>query len=295
MSENGIYQSNHVMRFTERKWYECIKEYSKRFIEEAAHFIPFTGTLWGFAYILTEAMDSKTSIGSLALPVIITALLAVLYKAWLKFKSYTPEALQDENETTRNIYRKRKCGWPFALAEQMLANRIENIDLTLNRIKKGAEFIEPKYVTADEYYNWLKLRPAALKQLVRATMIQCTDEIPALLSDLDESEAELKELKIRLTALVQLYEHTMRYETECYQIVPQEPYIDLHKMTFGWTEPIQRGIYEFMGILHSLSTIDRKLLEAGKVQPPNFKITVQVPENISEFCRILDDITSSQT
>ncbi len=295
MSENGIYQGDHVMRFTERKWYEYIKEYGKRLKEEAPHILPLTGTLWGFAYILAEALDGQASIGSLALPVIITALLAVLYKAWLKLKTYTPEALQDEIEAAKTIYRKQKCGWQFALAEQMLANKIENIDLTLKRIRKGSEFIEPVYMTAEEYYNWLKLRPAALKKLMHATMIQCTDEIPAMLSDLDDSETKLKELKIRLTALVQLYEHTVRYETECYQIVPQEPFIDLHEMTFGWTEPIQRSINEFMGVLHSLATIDRRLLMAGKVQPAKFNIIVKAPENTGDFCRKLDDITASQT
>ena len=293
MSENDVYEGSHMMRFIEKRFHEHIKEYFMTLKEDAGDVFPLTATLWGFAYVLAEALDSKASIGSLALPVIIAALLALLYKAWLKFKTNAPEALQDESETTKNIYRKQSCGWQFALSEQMLADKINIIDLTLKRIKKGVEFIEPINMTVEEYYNWLELRPTALKKLIHVVMIQCTDEIPALLGDMDDSETNLKKLKIRITALIRLYEHTMRYETECYQIVPREPFVELHEMTYGWTEPIQRAINEFMKILHSLATIDRRLLKAGKVQPPNFNRVVNAPENIDEFSRRFDDITAN--
>lgn len=294
-SEKGLYEGGHMMRFTEKRLHERLIEYYKLFKEDAADIFPLTAALWGFLYVLVEAMDNKVSIGGLALPVIITAVLVLLYKVWLKYKNYTPEVLHEESEAAKIIYRKQNCGWQFALAEQMLIDKISIIDLTLQRIKKGVEFIEPVNMTADEYYNWLELRPEALKRLNHVVMVQCTDEIPALLGDMDDSETKLRELKIKVSALIRLYEHTMKYEAECFQIVPREPFVDLHKMTYGWTEPIQRAINEFMEILHSLASIDRNLLKAGKVQPPHFNIIVRAPENIEEFSKRLDDISANLT
>jgi len=291
MTENGIYENSHRIFFYEKQWFEHIWDFIRNNFQELITFFVLTGTLWGFVLVLTEALDNRAAIGEFALPVIIIGVLAVFYKAYIKCITYTPETLQEESDAVKIIFRKQKCGWQYALAWQMLSDRIGNINMTLERIDKGAEFIEPAYLTSEDYDEWLKLRPIALTRLVHASMIQCTDELPSFLAT-TKHEKQLTELKSRILALVQLYEHTKKYEIECYQIVPQEQFIKLHEMTYGWTHPIQEGINEFMNILLALANIDRKLLKLGEAQVPDFNIVIRVPDNVEEFCGRLDEIIS---
>lgn len=299
MTENDIYEGNHKMIFSEKTLVDHIWEFIKRLPQEIIPFLILIGTLSGFVIMLTEALNYRAAIGEIALPVITLAFLAVFYKAYTKYINYTPEALQGESDAVKIIFRKQKCGWQFALAWQMLSDRISNINLTLDRVDKGAEFIEPVYLAPEEYEYWLKLRPIALKRLVRAAMIQCTDEMPSFLGAIKiipravKNEKLLTEFKNRVLALAQLYEHTKNYEIECHQIIPDDPLSEaVHEMTYGWTHPIQEGINEFMDILFTLSNIDRKLLKLGKAQVPDFNIIMRAPDNVDEFNRRFDEMFS---
>jgi hypothetical protein len=291
-NENGIYQNEHLMRFTEKPWYEHLGAFCNHLRSESSNMFVIVITFGGSVYALVEALGSKATIGSFAWPIVTVAVVVIFYRAHNNYKNYAPEALQDESDTVKRIYREQRCGWQFNLAKQMLYDRTTNIDLTLNQIKRGAVFIAPEYLSPTEYYEWLTLRPVALSRLVDSVMVQCTDEMPAFLKDVDRGEKMLPEFKGRIIALTQLYEQTKLYEIECYQILPQDPFTKLHELTKGWTEPIQKGINEFMQILTVLSTIDRKLLKKDKVQPPKFNIIIKAPENVKEFCIGLDMIAA---
>ena len=289
MSESGIYEGEHLISYCEKKWFEHIWDLRKYIYGEIFSFFVLVGLLWGFIQVFIAASGNNAAVGEFAFPVIMIAVLLVFYKAYLNYRSYAPEELINESDAVKYIFWKQNCGWQFKLAWQMLSDRVDRIDLTLERIKTGAEFIEPIYLSSKEYYNWLESRPEALKRLIHAAMIQCTMDIPSILKR-TSAEEHLPELKARLIALIQLYEYTMKYEIECHKIVPQEPYSELHELTYGWTNPIQKSINEFMQILHTLGNVDRKLLIKGEVCVPNFNIDINAPDNIEEFCNKLNDI-----
>ncbi|MBS4031258.1 MAG: hypothetical protein KGZ63_07565 [Clostridiales bacterium] len=226
-----------------------------------------------------EVADNRIPITKLVLTVVLIALVVISYTALLKYRSFTPEALKDESELVKYIFRKQKCGWQYALACQMMSDRIEDIELTLNRITNGIDFIEPRKIPLEEYFKWLVLRPETLRRLGKSVAIQCTEEFPKFIGKF-KSEEQLTELKSRVLTFVRLYDYAKNFEVECHQIIPPEPYVQVHEMTYGWTEPIRDGISTFMNIMLELSSIDKKSLKAGTVNPPSFNIVFSAPNNI---------------
>lgn len=289
MSDEGKYIGSHSATFSETRWYDRVQMFLPYIPREIPLFGAVTMSLWGVAEVLAEVVGGKIELGTLALPTVSTALVVVLYRAFSRFRQYVPEDLVSESAASKRIFRKGRIGWQFALARQMLEERVAQLDKTLHRVTDGAEFILPNKLALQDYVEWLSSRPTYLMRLVHATATQCTSELPAILASVT-SEAELSDLKLGVEELTRLYKHAVDFEIESQSNQPPEGFENVHCKMYGWSAPVQDGVGDFMSLLTELASLDRKSLRAGTATVPQFTINFEPPENIDDFSEELDRI-----
>jgi len=161
MSDDGKYHGEHTVTFSQTSWTERLRKFPPYLPREIPLFATVVISFWGVAKVLSQLGGEALSLKNLAAPAFVTAFVVAVYKAIQKFRAYVPESLASESKATQSIFRKGKCGWQFALALQMLKERIESYDRTLVRVESGAYFVYPKHLDNSEYIDWLKERPTS--------------------------------------------------------------------------------------------------------------------------------------
>lgn len=280
MSE-GIHTGEHTITFTEKDHWEKLKDFSQFIPREFATFSSVAASSWALAEVFIAVFENRPSLVSLVIPVAAIAAVVTLYKAYFSYSSYVPDALASESTNAQIIYRQQRFGWQWALAKEMLENRIQGSSSELKRIRRGAEFVEPRRLTHSEYFAWVRIRPEAISRLLTAVTIQCTGDLPAAIGS-TKHEADLLKLKLEIEALANFYRTATRFELDCHAIVAPEEFEQLHEMSHGWTDTIREGINQFMGIVSKLAELDKRQVKEG-IDPPEFEIKFDSPENIEEF------------
>lgn len=289
MSDDGEFQGQHTVSFTETGWTDRLRKFIPYLPKEIPLFATVVISFWGIAEVLSELGGETLSLGNLAAPALITALVVAAYKAIQKYRAYVPEGLATESKITQSIFRKGKCGWQFALARQMLKERTDNFDRTLGRVKNGAHFVYPRQLDTSEYVAWLKERPEALTRLIRAVAVQCVSEIPSILAT-TRDETSLPALGDSVAQLSSLYKAAVDFELQSHGTHPPTELSEVHEMIYGWSDPIRLGIQEFLNVLKSVSEVSAKDLKKGTVVPPSFEIKFDSPPSIDEFIRRLGKV-----
>lgn len=242
-----------------------------------------------FARVLIVIADNSVSIKSYALFVFVFSIAVTMYRAYLNQKQFVPEPLKSESLKTQKIFRKQQCGWNAKLAKQMLEERTKESEATLNRIKKGTKFIKPREIEYKDYIVWLRTRPKIMDRLLKSATFLCIKKLPSIIAE-TTSEKELQDLKDGIEALEELFKSVKNSEIECHEIIPPKKFESVHKMTYGWTDPIRDGIKQLIDILNKIANIDREKIKNGKVKVPSLIITIEEPQNLDEFCKRLEDI-----
>lgn len=285
-------QMKHIITFTEKTWYEFSWEYIKKLPGTFNVFITTVLSLWAIAKILMVVTKNRVPIGYFAFPVMLLALVFSMHKAYLAQRQYVPDSLKNESINTQRIYRKQKCGWHAAIAMQMLTERIQSAEATLDRIKRGTEFIYPREMDYEEYMAWLRIRPEVMLRLIQSVKLLCTRDLPSILAT-TKSENDLKYLCNEIEALANMYNLAKNIELEYHEIIPPEEFKHVHEMTYGWTDSIRKGVRDFIEILDKLANINRKDIKSGNISAPSFEIIFDAPKNIDEFCKRLNRITNN--
>lgn len=289
MSDDGKYSAQHTVTFSETVWYERLWRVFSYLPDQVPLFAAVTISFWGVAEVLAEISGETLSLHNLALPVLGTALAVAIYRAAQKYVNYVPEALVSESTAAKKIYRRGRSGWQFALAKEMLVERIAAFDRTLERIESGSQFISPKYLPSPEYLEWLQRKPEILLRLIRAAAIQCTSELPSVLAT-TKTEADLSNLKGSVEQLACLYEEAAKFELEVHGVKSPAELEGIHQMIFGWSAPVREGITNFIEILDAISKIDTKRVKAGTAPMPDFGIKFLPPPNIDKFAEAMKSV-----
>ena len=277
----GLNTGEHTITFTEKDYLEKLKDFSEFIPREFATFSSVAATSWALAEVFIAVLENRPSFVSLVIPVAAIATFVTLYKAYFRYTSYVPDTLVSESTAAQLIYRQQRFGWQWALAKEILENRIQSSNSELKRIRSGAEFVEPRRLAHSEYYAWVRNRPEAIVRLLTAVTIQCTGDLPAAIGS-TKHEADLMKLKLEIEALANLYRTATRFELDCHAIVAPEAFEELHEMSHGWTDTIREGVNQFMEIVSKLAELDKRKIKEGMVLP-EFEIKFDSPENIEEF------------
>ena len=287
--EEGKYSETHEVTYSETRWYEKTYEFLRFLPHETPVFIATSLSMWGVSEILVAITGGQLSVGEFAGPTLLVAFAVALLRAFNRYTAYVPDPLKNESKVTKAIYRKQKCGWQFAMGRQMLSERIARTEASLERIRRSAEYVEPKLVELSDYLDWLKTRPTAFLRLSRSICILCTEDIPNVLAN-PKSEESLSLIVIEIDALAGLYERLKEQELSCYEIVPPQSLEQLHELTHGWSETIRAGVNQFLGILSKLASINRRELIAGTVSLPSFSIVFESPPAVEKFTEALNNV-----
>ncbi|MFB4202649.1 hypothetical protein KBTX_01651 [wastewater metagenome] len=282
--DDGQYSGSHKISFTEKRWYEHGWDYCTWLPQQLGTFASVAISLWAVAEVLMVASGRRVSIDELAVPILVVAIIVVLYRAYSAKHEYVPAPLHGESKAVKDIFQKQRCGWNAALAKQMLEDRLEEADGALSRIDKGAEYIPPQKLEYDEYLTWLQTRPEVVLRMVHSAALLCTQEIPVAIGSAKDEEA-LPELRREVEALSSLYTCAKDAEVEWHGVLPPEDFEGVHEMMYGWTQPIRKGVHQFLGVLAELESVDRKALKKGIASLPAFSIVFESPPNIEEFSR----------
>lgn len=280
-----MYTSEHSIKFSEKTVRNHIVGYSKYILHEVPAMIALSLSLWGLASIGSHITDREITLRGLAIPVLLVSFVIGVYKSYARYRRYTPEILLNESEKAKEIFRLQRCGWQYSLAEELIDSRFKKIDLYLQRLSSGSEFVPPRIISDDEYIDWLQERPSILMRLIESVSLQCTQDIPSCLGDITD-ESGLVELKDSVFALVKLYDQAKIFELESREIVPPDRFTSIHELIYGWTDPIRLGMVEFVGVLKELGALSRrdvKRIKAGSGRLPEFLIEFHAPNNIDEF------------
>lgn len=287
----GLYTGAHSFTFSERTWGERAKGLFGSLRHEGGAFIATALALWGIAGVIAAATNERLPLERLAVPVLVTALVVALYRAYRREMTYVPEVLESETSTVKDLFRKQRYGWNAAMSREMLQDRIGSAEATLSRIAQGAEYVAPRRVDVSEYMVWVRGRPDAMLRLIRAAMVLVSQQLPMAIGQ-TTSEGDLAALKREIDALARVYNAARDLEIECYQVAPPSGFEAVHEMSYGWTSTIRKAVRDFCDILQSVEQIDRKALIRGEVSPPSFSITVAPPPNLEEFSERLEEATS---
>jgi hypothetical protein len=292
MSEDGKYRGQHSVIFTEKTWYERQWNFLKYLPKQIPLFATVTVSFWGVAEILSEIGGETLSLKNLAIPGLLTALVVSLYRAYDNYVKYQPDSLASESSAAKAAFKNGKPGWQFALAREMLAARLLELDWTLNRIERGSQYIQPRQLSGAEYFAWLCGRPEILTRLVRAVAIQCTSELTAVIAQ-TKCEKDLENLKSSIDQLASLYEETVKFELDVRGVKPPNNLENIHGLTFNWSLPVREGVGSFVSILDSISKVNVKRVASGHETVPNFGIEFLPPSNLDAFMSALEMVDQS--
>lgn len=96
---------NHVMLFTQKTWYESVYQFTKNYIRffwgDINIFITLVVSFWGFLAIIMRMLNDKMPDRYAVILILLIAFSIISYKAILKHRTYTPEALKNEPKQLR--------------------------------------------------------------------------------------------------------------------------------------------------------------------------------------------------
>jgi hypothetical protein len=292
MSEEEKYAERHSFTFTEVTWYERFWKFSSYLPKQIPIFAAVTASFWGVSEVLAEVSGEVLLLKDLAIPVLLTALAVAIFRAFNAYAGYVPDVLASESKAANDVYRRGKSGWQFALAREMLLQRLSELDRTQSRVESGSQFIRPVQMSGAGYLEWLQGRPELLIRLVRAIAVQCTAELPRVIGA-TQSEEDLPPLKSAIQQLAVLYEETVKFELEVRGVVPPDDLRRIHQMTFGWSSPARKGMLKFLEVLEAISKLNVKQVISGNNSMPDFGIEFLLPERLNEFIDALDTVELS--
>ncbi len=267
-------------------WYEHIKEailgHWKTLI---LYSVGGFGIFWGLIEAVSFFYPYLNLNNGIVLFIVLTiCLVGAVLRCFIDYRHAIPQGLEDESPIIQGIARSKKHFWEYALAYELVRNRIEIIDQKLEDILKNRIHIKVvKSMDVESYIKWMQTRPENLLRIVEtAKQLLIFDLVHAIHSE-DGEEIDLYKL-IRVVGLVgDLYKSTYDFEVEGREIIIPEGFELAHEIQFEWTSVIRDGFHQMLSILKSIAE-----REKDNFAPVEATITFEVPPRIDEFCEELE-------
>jgi hypothetical protein len=271
--------------------YKTIFEHFLCFIKLLPKQLPKIATLFISIWAISEIIlfEDNNKLHIILVPSIIIVIVMALYDNLQQYLKTSPDILLSESKKARKLFFHQKLGWQYAIAKEMLENRIIELELSLIRIRQNAEYIVPNFISDDDFIIFIKLQPENILRLIEAAKIACVHFLPNAISTMKKGEEiELNFLLKEINNVAMIYSHAINYERSIYAIKPSEEFEAIHELMKGWTDPIRDGINQFINLLEKLSTLKRKDLKNLKNTITEVKITFSPPKNIDDFQKSID-------
>ncbi len=282
-----IYQEKHTLSFSEKNLRETAVEIATHtFPNEIPTFFALLISTLGVSEVITKNLPNITFIDYLV-PATAISLAAAFYKGFTSYLKHIPAELAPEGELVQKLYRKKKIGWQYAIALEMINNRIETHEKSIARIVRGSEYLKPIKLNAPEYMNWAQERPERIIRLVKAVTTQFVHELPKYISGLDET-VRPSEFKIQIDYIGELYREIRDFEAESHQIVPPKSFETAHELGHNWSSTLRKAASQFISILEQLKDLDKDSLKKGTANVPHTSVTIDPIGYLEDYLKELE-------
>ena len=281
-TESGNFHGVHSLKFAKDTLWEKTKRLmGLLFPAEVPVFFAVLVSLLGVSEVITNDNDS-IKFWDVLWPSLIVSMAVAFYRALHSYFTYCPEELQSESDDVKKVYREKKVAWQYIMARSMLKSRIEVYRNSISRIQRGAEYVCPHKLDVHEYIRWGSLRTTAIPRLLDSVIIQFTNELPTIISEVDD-DVSLSEFKLRIDYIGELYREIRDIEKDSYSVVPPEGFEIAHGFSRGWVSPIELAIDEFLGFLDSAAGVNERSFKAGNIQIPAISVEVNAVPHLDDY------------
>jgi len=199
-----------------------------------------------------------------------------------------PPGFERESKAAQRIAHLQRPRWEHALARQLLRDVLLDIDEELAALSDGRVFVlieqQPSW---PEYIHWVGLGPDNALRMVQVASQLIVSDLPLALGSAEETYKPQSIRKV-IYRIRDLYRETVAFERSRRAVQPPEGAERLHNLQLGWTDPIRNAVkqlFEFFDEILSLPSLEG--------QAVSFTVTIDEPENLSEFLAELSRLQDS--
>jgi hypothetical protein len=271
-------------RFSYKNWREHAKcilaHWPAMLLTSAAVF----GTVWGLveasSYLAGKNLQGRLSY----LLAVVVAVASAVGRSVFVYIHDCPEGLENESSRARRIAQIQRPKWEYALARQLLRDKLTRLDTELADILSGRVYVPIETrMSLEDYVQWLELRsPNALRMVGVVKQVAITDFAEAVVSR-EEQAARPAGILNAIDRIRDVYAETVAFERAGRSVDPPPGFETVHALQFGWTEPIRNGIQQLFGFLDHVLHLDPT--DKSVVQ---YTITFDEPANVASFCQELN-------
>lgn len=259
-TENDIFANQGSGIIDYMAWYDHVKFFFiSRSKELLIYFVASFGVFWGiieaasFFYPPANKLGNKNVLIGLVLFCVIGSLGRCLYN----YCNAVPVGLEGESSRGHAIARKKKMYWEFALACELIQNKIEAIDNRMNKIlTMRVHTTIKKKLDTGAYIEWLEMRtPNILRMLDVCKNLYISDLFEKITAE--KNEIYVYQLLEVINLIEEHYRALQDYVTEGMEVMVPEGFESIHTIQFEWITVFQDGMSQLLELLHSISVRDK--------------------------------------
>lgn len=287
-SEEDIVKNHISCNLTYMTWRDHLGEFVKGYwVKFFFYLFAGLGFLWGIveaASFFYPNLNLKSLY--IVLPALGVCIFGALCRCIIDYRNIIPQGLEDESLAVHNIYRSRKPFWEYALAYELLKDRVEEIDQELDDVVNNRVHVKvTQIMDAQEYIQWINKRQENLLRIVESAKQLLIFDLATSLQSNDGEHLDFVKLVKVVDLIKALYRTSYDFHVESLSIKFPDIFALLHEIQGEWILVVQDGIRQMLEILHSVATRKK-----DDFSPVEATITFQPPPRADEFCQELDRI-----
>ncbi|MPQ76134.1 hypothetical protein [Hydrogenovibrio sp. JE_KL2] len=262
-------------------WYQKLIEFIKQQWKKISlYLLSWFSVLWLTVEVL-NFFYPKISLNShiVLLGILAVSFLVAVVHSFLEYKRHIPLGLENESIQVHKIVRVKKPFWEYALAYELLRERIEFIDQALDDVLNNRVHIKiSRVMDIEEYMQWLVTRPENLIKMVEVSKTLLISDLVQAIHPDEGREVNYTDV-IRVADLIKdLYTNLYEFEIEGRTIQVPDGFEFVHQIQSGWATVIRDAFHQMLEVLLTVSRRDK-----GDLSPINGTITFEEPPKIQEY------------
>jgi hypothetical protein len=273
-------ESQTVVRTSHKTLLEHLAGVARHWLQFVLTAFAVFGALWTMAD--TGSYFLSANFADVRFYVVAVGFSLVVAGAWTirAYLNDSPPGFELESPKARRIAHLQRSRWEFALARELLATSLDDLDDELEGLSAGRVFVPTeRRLDFPEYIHWVSLAPDNLFRMIDVAQQLLVVDFAAALghSDFDERPAAIRAVIRRIR---RLYAETVSFERSMRAVTPPEGTERLHELQMGWSEPIRGGVRQLFDFVDAMNAVDKKEKDA-KVE---FTVVIDAPLNMAPFC-----------
>jgi hypothetical protein len=272
--------------FPRKELTDHVREFLADPLKLLSTFVAALGVIWLCIEISIQLLGFRPQ--GVSLLVVLAGLAGICWR-FVQYVNECPAGFEATSKKARRLAQLQPRKWEASLALQLLAERIGPIDRECRRLQAGQEYVPSRQMhTYSEYWAWANDRPHNMKNmLVLTNQLLVHEFMPSIVSQ-NRDTSPIRILSA-IEALERVYRASTEFDRETRTVIPPDGYERLHRLQFGWADPIRDAIRQLLQLLNKIREVDRKSNETLALEV-NFAPPVGYEEYVEECDKLVDRI-----